>query len=184
MRKAFVALIIAVLSVCMAFLWEAIDDAILKSTHPLKYEELVEKYSEEYMVPKEIVYAVIKCESSFKSDAVSHKGAIGLMQLTPDTYSWLTTKTGGDPNPALLYEPETNIAYGTYFLSMLYSEFNSWDNTFAAYNAGRSRVKSWLLDEKYSEYGVLKNIPYKETRNYIKKVNSAAQTYKRLYFKK
>lgn len=184
MRKAFVALVIAVLSICMAFLYEALADAVLKSTHPVKYEELVEKYSEQYMVPKEIVYAVIKCESSFESDAMSHKGAVGLMQITPDTYSWLVSKIGGDANPALLYEPETNIAYGTYFLSILYSEFNSWDNVFAAYNAGRTRVKEWLADEKYSEYGVLKNIPYKETRKYIKRVNNAAETYKRLYFKK
>lgn len=89
--------------------------------------------AEEYAVPEEVIYAVMSVESNFKSDAQSSKGAIGLMQITPDTFTWLCSKNNAsDTNPELLYNPETNIRYGTYFLSLLYSEFGVWDTAFAA----------------------------------------------------
>ena len=69
-----------------------------------------------------------------------------------------------------------------YLLSYLYSEFGDWDTVFAAYNAGIGSVKLWLADESISENGKLKNIPYKETADYVEKVNKAAEKYKQLYF--
>jgi len=146
-----------------------LDDYILSRTHPLKYSNFVEKYANEYSVPKEIVYAIIKSESSFKSDSVSHKGAIGLMQITPDTFNWLSSKTGEQVLPDQLYNPEINIKYGTYFLSLLNAEFGTWETSFAAYNAGRAKVSTWLNDKNYSHNGRLANIPYQETREYVEK---------------
>ncbi len=183
MKKTLTILGLLILVIISAFTFEFIDDSILRSSHPKKYSEFVEKYSEIYNVPESVIYSVIRTESSFKSDAVSKKGAIGLMQITPETFEWLCTKTGEEFNKTLLYDPDTNIKYGTYFLSMLQLEFVSWDTVFAAYNAGRTTVNKWLSDERYNNNGRLMNIPYKETENYVKKVNNAVEVYERLYYK-
>lgn len=182
MKKTFTILGILVVAARVATLWERVDDAFLRKTHPQKYAESVEKYAAEYDVPESVVYAVIKTESGFTPDAVSLKGAIGLMQITPDTFDWLCSKTGGEANALLLYEPDTNIRYGTYFLSLLHNEYKAWDTVYAAYNAGRGRVNSWLASEEYNNNGRLKNIPYEETASYVKKVEKAQSVYARLYY--
>ena len=182
MKKTFTILGILVVAALVATLWERVDDAFHRKTHPQKYAESVEKYAAEYDVPESVVYAVIKTESGFTPDAVSLKGAIGLMQITPDTFDWLCSKTGGEANALLLYEPDTNIRYGTYFLSLLHNEYKAWDTVYAAYNAGRGRVNSWLASEEYNNNGRLKNIPYEETASYVKKVEKAQSVYARLYY--
>lgn len=182
MKKTFTILGILVVAALVATLWERVDDAFLRKTHPQKYSESVEKYAVEYDVPESVVYAVIKTESGFTPDAVSLKGAIGLMQITPDTFDWLCSKTGDEANSLLLYEPDTNIRYGTYFLSLLHNEYKAWDTVYAAYNAGRGRVNSWLASEEYNNNGRLKNIPYEETASYVKKVEKAQSVYARLYY--
>lgn len=146
MKKVTAVFLIILLSFSVVFGYVYIKNRADKLLYPVKYKELVTKYSEEYLIPDYIIYSVIKCESSFEQDAVSVMGAIGLMQITPDTFEWLCKKTGEDFSADKLYDPETNIKYGTYFLSMLYKEFGDWDTAHAAYNAGRSRVKSWLKD--------------------------------------
>lgn len=182
MKKTFTILGILVVAALVATLWERVDDAFLRKTYPQKYAESVEKYAAEYDVPESVVYAVIKTESGFTPDAVSSKGAIGLMQITPDTFDWLCSKTGDEANALLLYEPDTNIRYGTYFLSLLHNEYKAWDTVYAAYNAGRGRVNSWLASEEYNNNGRLKNIPYEETASYVKKVEKAQSVYSRLYY--
>ena len=183
MKKTIAIICILITSAIVAFCWVNIDTAITKKSHPLQYSEYVEKYSAEYAVPKELVYAVIKTESKFKSDAVSRKGAVGLMQMTPDTFIWLCEKNGENNTDAnLLYTPEVNIKYGTMYLGMLYTQFESWETALAAYNAGPKTVKEWLNDDNISKDGVLVNIPYKETDKYIKKVINAKNIYKELYF--
>lgn len=184
MKKTFTILGILLIAALVATLWEKIDDSILMKTYPQKYSESVARYAEEYDVPEAVIYAVIKTESGFVPDAVSPKGAVGLMQITPDTFDWLCTKTGEEPNALLLYEPDTNIRYGTYFLSLLHNEYKAWDTVFAAYNAGRGRVNSWLKSEEYNNNGRLKNIPYEETADYVKKVEKAETLYTRLYYGK
>lgn len=183
MKKTITIISILVASALIALCWIKIDSAISKKNHPLKHVEIIEKYSDAYSVPKELVFAVIKTESKFRSDAVSSAGAVGLMQITPDTFIWLCKKNDDTSNdPALLYSPETNIMYGTYYLDMLYSEFGSWDTALAAYNAGPTKVREWLKNPEYSENGVLTHVPYKETREYVEKVNKAKNKYTELYF--
>lgn len=183
MKKSIIIVIILALAAVIATLWVFIEGIILEKTHPLPYNDLVERFSDEYAVPEEVIYAVMNTESSFKSDAVSKKGAIGLMQITPDTLDWLCMRHGTDENnPELLYNPEINIKYGTYFLSLLYTEFGVWDTVFAAYNAGRSRVAAWLEDPMYNQNGKIVNIPIAETKNYVEKVNKALIVYKKLYY--
>ena len=153
---------------------------------PRKYEKYVEKYAGEYGVPEAVAYAVIKVESDFEQYAVSSSDppAKGLMQITEETFVWV----GGhllkeDVSVSKIYDPETNIKYGIYLLSYLYGRFENWETAYAAYNAGMSRVYTWLDDPRYSdENGNLKDIPYPETRAYVKKVAEYREKYEKLYY--
>ena len=159
------------------------------NAHPRLYTAEVENASRRFGVPVEMIYAVILTESGFRPDAVSHAGAIGLMQITPDTFDWLLTKTddreGFDPADGcetVLTIPAVNIRFGVFFLSMLHEEFGSWEVALAAYNAGRTRVKNWLRDPAVSADGrSLNAIPIPETASYVVKVTAAAEVYRRLY---
>lgn len=173
--------VVLLAAVGAGFLYNFIIDRYDRFRHPMVYSEYVEGYAALYKVPREIIYAVIKTESSFDKDALSPKGAVGLMQITPDTFDWLMTKTGESHEPEELYIPRVNIKYGVFFLSYLFNEFGSWETSYAAYNAGMSRVKGWLTDPQITEEGRLVHIPFKETKNYVRLVQLASENYKRLY---
>lgn len=162
-------------------LWNTID----KKLHPTDYSEIVAAASEEFDIPQYIIYATIKVESNFDPNAVSSVGAIGLMQMMPSTFEWLTGEEHLNENLStkMLDDPEVSIRYGTYYLSYLYKKFDyNWDNTFAAYNGGEGNVAKWLKSPEYSDLkGNLTSIPYKETANYVKKINKELNTYKALY---
>ena len=184
-----VILVTLVISIVFGFLFDFICTRIELSIYPKpsEYQSFVAEYSEKYRVPENIVYAVIKVESKFDSSAESSVGALGLMQIMPDTFSWLTNDRLGDRfSVGMLYDPETNIKYGVYYLSWLYDRYADWDITLAAYNAGPGNVDKWLEDPTVSdlETGKLINIPFKETREYVKKVNKALEKYESLYDKK
>lgn len=149
----------------------------LAQRYPVKYSDLVEKYSESFGVDETVIYATILCESNFIPDAESPKGAAGLMQITPETFEWLCTKTDENYEELNIYDPETNIKYGTFFLSMLYQEFGDATIVHAAYNAGRGRVREWLKNSEYCKDGKLYFIPYKETRIYVERIKNAIKKY-------
>ena len=130
-------------------------------------------------MPEELIWAVIKTESGFDSSAVSSKGAVGLMQLTEDTFNEISNQRLKEGlSSGMRYDPDTNIRYGTYYLSYLYARYNNWDAAIAAYNGGLGNVDQWMGDgEKLS----IDSIPFAETRNYVKKVNHARQKYEDLY---
>jgi len=159
----------------------AFMDVYKKRIVPMEYSDLVHKYSKLYNIPQSHVFAIIKCESDFDSKAQSSAGAIGLMQLMPDTYIWLCNLCDMEPEDHKIDDPETNIKLGCFYLAWLYERFTDWDLVFAAYNAGHNRVKDWMNDPKIYIDGKLENIPYKETAKYVKKVNSYISQYESLY---
>ena len=146
-----------------------IGSNITAQTYPIKYQNLVEKYSKKYDVDKYLVYAVIKAESKFDQYAVSQAGAYGLMQLQTETASDCAKKLDLKVNlPDDLYVPDKYE--GDISLAI------------AAYNGGIGNVDSWLKDERYKDgKGGLSDIPFAETKNYVTGVNSAYQKYKELY---
>lgn len=158
---------------------------IERKLHPTDYAEIISAASIEFDVPEYIIYATIKVESNFDPYAVSSAGAVGLMQMMPETFEWLTGEEHLDEhlNKRTLEDPEISIRYGTYYLSYLYKKFDyNWNTTFAAYNGGEGRVAKWLLDERYSDgKGNLTNIPIEETEKYVKKINNEIEDYKKLY---
>ena len=154
-------------------------------SYPLDYSEYVEKYSAENGLNKFLVYAVIKTESGFRSDAVSNVGARGLMQITEDTFDWIKYRLGDEETVYYdMYDPETNIKYGCWFLGFLSEEFAGVDEVASAYHAGRGSVNEWLKNKKYSSDGIhLKEIPIKDTAHYVYKITKAMDAYIRLYDK-
>ena len=171
-----------ILGIIINMLWDAFE----RATHPDRYKEIIAKYAEEYDVPQSVIYAIIKVESNFKASAVSSVGAMGLMQMMPSTFSWLTGEEHLDEGLATLrlFDPEVSIKYGTYYLNYLYHKFDcNWNTALAAYNGGEGNVAKWLQDPEYSDgNGNLIEIPFKETKNYVEKVNKERDTYKKLYY--
>ena len=154
----------------------------LRLAYPQKYRALVLQASAEYQVPPALLFAVIRTESSFRPDAVSSAGAQGLTQITPETFEWLCYKSGEDPAALSLFDPETSIRYGAYFLHLLLTEFGEPATALAAYHAGRGRVNGWLTDPACSDDGVhLQTIPVRETAHYVRKAEHAQRVYANLY---
>ncbi len=178
--KTFI--IIAVTAAVLFGAFFVTGKSVMKLIYPMKYTEYVEKYSTEYGIETELLYAVIKTESSFNPDAVSNADAVGLTQITPETFDWLKSKLGETEKSLSLKDPETSIKYGAFFLSYLLNEFEETDTALAAYHAGRGRVNGWLEDNNYSENGkTLNEIPIPETAHYVSKVNRALEVYGNLY---
>jgi soluble lytic murein transglycosylase len=181
MQKAVVILILIAVFATLAVL--CVDD-IEKIFYQREFTEYVTKYSNEFDVPEALIYAVIRTESGFDPEARSSVGAIGLMQLMPDTLDWLSRLLDEEAPTGEITDPETNIKYGTYYLRYLCDRFGNLDTALAAYNAGHGRVASWLTNKEYSDDGItLKSIPFEETKNYVNKVTSDYNTYKKLYYK-
>lgn len=161
-------------------------DQLKKMDYPQGYSEFVTKYSKEYNVDENLVYAVIRTESHFENDSQSGAGAMGLMQITPDCFDFLKQNIPNDHtdyNTNSLYDPEINIKFGTYFLSYLLDRYDNIEKTsLAAYNAGFGIVDVWLSDPNCSKDGKnLDVILYPETANYVVKVEDAKNMYKELY---
>ncbi len=155
------------------------SDGFKKLIYPKKYSNYVEKYSKEYNIDENLVYSVIKVESKFDKDAVSRKGAKGLMQISDITRDWAIEELQlGDID---IFDPETNIRIGCWYLSKLYKQFGTLDLVIAAYNGGSGNVREWLGNDEYSKDGKLYNIPFQETSNYVLKVEKNYEKYNMLY---
>ena len=177
-----VCLVYFVYSVGAPYL-EKLSFKIKQIGYPIKYQEIVEEYSEKYSLDKYLVYSIIRTESKFDCYATSSVGAKGLMQIAPETGKDCAEKLGiRGYNESSLFEPEINIQIGCYYLSYLIKHYKSKETAIAAYNGGMGNVNSWLKDSRYSDgKGKLKNIPFKETRNYVTRVLDAEQKYKSIY---
>lgn len=146
---------------------------------PRKFSGEVERAASAYGIEAELLYAVIRTESNFRPDAVSSAGAVGLMQLMPQTARFIEQRAGISSD---LYDPAANICAGAWYLQYLFSKFEGEREAFAAYNAGEGTVRAWLRDPSYSDDGKhLMHIPYLETEQYISKINFFRNCYKFLY---
>ena len=180
-KLIFLALFLAT----VLFIGKVLIPAAAGRFFPLEYEDIIHRYAEQYGVEESLVAGVIRAESNFRPSAKSSAGAIGLMQLTPDTFHWLRSKSGedGELTEDALYDPEINIKYGVYNLKLLAGRFADETARLAAYNAGPARVDGWLADPAYSDDGVtLGSIPYPETENYVKKIRQYTKIYQYIYY--
>ncbi|MBR1409455.1 MAG: dephospho-CoA kinase [Clostridia bacterium] len=162
-------------------------EAAERARHPLYHADLIRFYSETQDLDPALVSAVILCESSFDASAVSRLGARGLMQLMEDTAGWIAHKLGEDDarySFDRLFDPETNIRFGTWYLRFLSDRFGGDPvKVVCAYHAGQGNVASWLSNPLYSPDGeTLATIPTEDTALYCRRVLNARDVYKKYYF--
>lgn len=156
--------------------------SLLKTLYPRQYADIVEVYCKEYNLSENFIFAVIKCESDFEKDAVSYTGAVGLMQIMPDTFEWINMKLGDSLTFDQATDPQVSVRFGCYLYSYLLEKFGSEELAIAAYHAGIGSVQKWLADEKYSADGKsLHTIPFPTTEKYVKNVIKTKNIYHELY---
>lgn len=155
-----------------------------KYVYPFPFQEKVFRYANEYEVDPFLIVAVVRTESKFLPAARSPKGARGLMQMMPETGQWVAGELSVEGfTPEMLNDPETSIRFGTWYLASLRKEFKSNDVlVLAAYNGGRGNVKQWMRQLGWGEdFRDVDSIPYRETREYVKRVMDAHERYQELY---
>jgi soluble lytic murein transglycosylase len=142
--------------------------------YPLHYKQIVRGHAHNYDLDPALLAAVIYQESKFKADAESKSGAIGLMQLLPDTAKGIALHTGGSAfRVDDLYDPEINVRYGAWYLRHLLRKYADERTALAAYNAGQDNVDRWRRD------GL--GIQFSETRAYVNRVEDLKQIYRDAY---
>lgn len=172
---------IASLSICAVILTFLIG-SFNAYFYPMKYSEHINQLSSEFNIDGAIIASVANVESNFDENALSNKGAIGIMQLMPSTAKWLAEKLNTGFSEDKLYDGEYNLMLGSYYLSYLIDYFQDEKLGICAYNAGQGNVSSWLKNEEYSKDGQsLDVIPFEETRNYCNKVFKNYNYYKNRY---
>lgn len=148
--------------------------------YPVDHVDEIVAAAERHGVDPELVCAVIKCESGWDEDARSGAGAVGLMQVMPDTalsLNALGIVNADECDPNALSDPTVNIEYGCAYLGYLQNHLSSLDEIVAAYNAGIGTVQGWIADGGTIPEG----IEYAETRAYLERVRSAYDGYQRSY---
>ena len=173
MKKFFVsaALVFSIFCILCTF-----GSFVLTQTYPTAYKQDIVAYHDDWR----LVLSLIKAESGFRTDATSNAGACGLMQILPSTAEFIAEKH--DIESYDLYNAQDNIRLGCLYLKYLEGRFSRLNTVLAAYNAGEGTVSDWLKNEKYSSDGVsLRDIPYSETKKYVKKIEKYYKNYLRIY---
>jgi peptidoglycan lytic transglycosylase len=142
--------------------------------YPLEYEHILRGHAENYDLDPALLAAVVYRESKFDPDARSSSGAVGLMQLLPETAKGIALHTGGSRfRVSDLYDPEINVRYGAFYLRRLMRKYGDQRLALAAYNAGQTNVDEWLASGG--------GIRFPETRQYVDEVVEARDIYARAY---
>jgi peptidoglycan lytic transglycosylase len=142
--------------------------------YPLRYEQIVRGHARNYRLDPPLLAAVIYQESKFDAHARSSSGAIGLMQLLPDTAKGIAARTGGERFVVDdLLNPEINVRYGAWYLRHLLDKYGDETTALAAYNAGQTNVDRWRREGG--------GIEFAETRHYVKRVQALKVIYARAY---
>ena len=150
--------------------------------YPLKYENEIKKVCAEFEISTHLFCALINTESGFNSNAKSSAGAIGLTQILPSTAQYICVKNNINFSNYDLYNPSDNLYLGAMYLHYLLNKFDNTYTALAAYNAGETTVRSWLSDKRYSlDKTSLYNIPYNETKSYIKIIKNSEKIYSLFY---
>ena len=176
MRRLALALLALVAIGGLGFAW--VDHAQpgwwVRLRYPLYYRDSIVGYGHQYHLDPALIAAVVYEESRFKANARSSAGAIGLMQLTPDTARGIALNTNGSKfRLSDLTNPDINVRYGTWYLRRLLDKYHDEPLALAAYNAGQTNVDGWLAQHE--------GIHFAETRAYVDKVESLKKLYRRVY---
>lgn len=158
-----------------------LDTECIQLLYPRPFSDVITQYATEYKMPEYFIYALIRCESFFKTQVTSHAGAVGLCQLMPSTARGIAKHFKLDSYDIL--DPQTNIRFGVFYLSRMIRSQNNYAKAFAAYNAGAGNVKKWINRYQIQLQDIFTEAtPFPETRNYTKKILQTACIYAELYY--
>ncbi len=183
-ERSAVIVAILLLSVLIGYVYSSVWHNIDLRTHPRDYSEFVQTYAEAYGVPEYLIYGVILAGSDFESNHVSEDGRVGLMQLSADTFGRLTRITKEELDPGILYDPETNVRYGTYWLSYLYTQYGRWNTVLAVHAADdEDLIRLWLESGDYTDdKGNLEVFPDENIAKAVEKMEKESEMYHDLYY--
>ena len=174
--RFLIALSAAVLCFAGVAAWvvEAEPDWYLRARYPLEYEHILRVHGRNHDLDPALLAAVVYVESRFDPNARSEAGAMGLMQLLPDTAKGIALRTGGG-NFAVadLEDPEINVRYGSWYLRHLLDRYGRMNLALAAYHAGPGNVDEWRREGR--------GIVFPETREYVRRVTELERIYSRGY---
>lgn len=163
-----------------AGIYVVVTDAPTRLAYPLKHRAAIETAATDYHLPPSVVAAVVFEESRFDPKAESTSGAIGLMQLIPETADWVAQQSG--VSFETLKDPEDNVMLGTWYLDYLLRKYGDIRLALAAYNWGETNVDGWIDRENpLTSAQVVSSIPIQETREYVQRVLKTRSTYIDLY---
>jgi soluble lytic murein transglycosylase len=170
----FLAVAVLVVAGIGAWVVRSEPDWYLRTRYPLEYEQIIRTHARNHGLDPALLAAVVYVESRFDPNAESGAGAIGLMQLLPDTAEGIALRTGGDRFVvADLRDPEINVRYGSWYLDHLRDRYGSVQWALAAYHAGQGNVDEWRRDGR--------GIEFPETRDYVSRINELERVYARVY---
>lgn len=174
----------------LALNWDMIDRAVatvgrvrgfrraIDVRFPIVFEELVTTHTKEQSLDPSLVLGLMRRESGFMVDAKSPVGATGLMQLMPKTAKYVAELKGKKNWRGDLTDPQVNIEFGSFYFRHVLNSFDEREVlAAAAYNAGPTRVKSWLPEADMAGDVWVDTIPYSETRRYVRALLAYAAIY-------
>lgn len=189
MPALLVLIAVAVVVVAVgAVLRDQLPSALARRLYPLPYKTQIADAAARHGVDPYLVAAVVKAESGFDPGATSGAGAVGLMQVMPDTADWIVARDdwrgAATPN---LRDPADSIELGTYYLAFLLDRFKDVSTALAAYNAGQGIVEKWLADRPASPAAGVPttlaagDIPFPETQGFVERVQRFRERYREIY---
>ena len=166
--------LVAALAAAALAVWRSEPVWLDRLRYPLRYEAIVRTHARNYDLDPALLAAVIYTESRFRADARSSAGALGLMQLLPETGRGIALRTGGNRFVVGdLLDPEINVRYGSWYLRELTRKYGNTRTALAAYHAGQGNIDRW------QDQGV--GIQFAETRAYVDDVLGTVPVYRRAY---
>jgi soluble lytic murein transglycosylase len=160
-----------------------LNKAVKEVTLPLRHEDIIRQQAERKRLDPSLIAAVIYAESKFR-DSTSATGAKGLMQIQPDTARFIADRSGGTEfRVSDLGTPQVNISYGSWYLRYLLRRYDGSETlAIAAYNGGETNVDRWVAGSgrPRGRFGI-EQIPFAETRAYVRRVQQARRDYRRRY---
>lgn len=180
---AVIAILCALVIMCALFVAITRLPGTRTAKYPVLYTAEITAAAEANAIPAPYIAAVIMAESSYDPRATSSVGAMGLMQIMPDTGSWIAGKFGEEVEGEALYDAATSIRYGAWYLGFLMNRYSGdMRCATAAYHAGQGTVDKWLADPEYSPDGsTLAKIGYDSTATYVERVLRYYEYYEKAY---
>src|ERR1700722_8087689 len=161
---------------------DEVPSIVWKTLYPLPYEAALRREAAKNSFDPMLAAGLIRQESTFQADAVSHANAIGLMQVLPKTGKILARQLKVKYAKTKLFDPDYNLQLGMVYIAQLLRATGAPEYAAAAYNAGEDRIALWKAERNYDEIPELvESIPFTETREYVQVVLRNAEVYRAVY---